>query len=84
MKIKKFNENTDSDELMKQHLDDDSIEHYKEIKYNIHSDIRRLLFDMKGDMEEYTQGAEGEINLNGEINTKSSKYTYEIKITRVE
>lgn len=74
----------DNDELMKTHLDDESFEYYKEIKSNINSNIKRSLFGMIYDLENYTQNAEGSIELKGDIESKNQgDYTYEIKITRV-
>jgi hypothetical protein len=82
MKIKKFNEELDN-ELMKSHLDDDAISHYTELKDEIQNGLEFSLYELSANMEEYTQGAEGEIKLSGDINSEFGDYEYVISIKRI-
>ena len=80
--IKKFNEELDN-ELMKSHLDDDSINYYKGLKVEIQDTLENTLYEMSASMEEYTTAVEGEIKLSGDINAEFGKYEYVFSIKRV-
>jgi hypothetical protein len=81
--LKKFNENNDEFDMSSSHLDDDSIHNYKEVKENIKRNIENLLYDISGDLEDFTIAVSGQIDISDTLNTDYGDYKYEMKITRI-
>jgi hypothetical protein len=82
--LKKFNENIDSDfDLASSHLDDESIEYFKSEKQKIKNILEDVLHDISGELDEFTTGVSGEINISDTLHSSFGEYEYEIKIKRI-
>ena len=79
----KFNQINENDDLMKSHLDDEGIQYYTDLKYDIQNTLEFSLYEMSASMEEYTQNVEGEIKLSGDISSEFGEYEYTISIKRI-
>jgi hypothetical protein len=88
--LKKFNEDqtvrnfSDDDlELMKSHMDDESISDMDLTYDKLKHDIELSIDNMSGDLEDYTNIVSSQIIIKDDISTDFGKYKYEIKINRI-
>ncbi len=81
-KIKNFTE--DDLELMKTHMDDDTI-YDMDIAYDkVKNSFEIFLDGISGDLEDYTNIVSAEMNIKDTIKLEFGKYEYEVIIKRVE
>lgn len=81
--MKKYKTLTNDEvQLALTHLDEEGIEYYDEIKDTIRHHIMTNMYDLAGELEDFTQGFAGEMVIKDTI-VDGAKYEIEVKIKRI-
>lgn len=65
------------------HLDDESIEYYKNEKEKIKRVMEQFLDDISSELDDFTTAVSGDFRINDTLDTFGGKYEYEINIKRI-
>lgn len=80
---KKFENVEDEFDMASSHLDDESIEYYKNEKEKIKRVMEQFLDDISSELDDFTTAVSGDFRINDTLDTFGGKYEYEINIKRI-